>query len=500
MSLRVRLVAALGLLLAIGLGLFGFATYSVYARLQHQRLDETLQAAVPFARRVLNDDRFPGLIDGDGNGSVNNGQTTGQLSPEDPTSEQPGGDGQTSPNGPGPFDTFAVLLDSDGTVVRSRPTFSTAAPDLPDRVQTGQHFIDLSSSDGSGDWRAYTESQPDGSILLVAVPTTETDASLNRLILIEVVTGAALLALLLTGSWFVMRRELRPLETMAHTAVSISEGDLSQRVTPADDRTEVGQLGLALNTMLGGIEQSFAEQQATEDRLRQFLADASHELRTPLTSIRGFAELFRLRGDSDLVDRDTMVRRIEEESARMNVLVDDLLLLARLDQTRPAERAPVDLAVLAADACTDAVAVDPSRAITLEAPRPVIVAGDDDHLRQAIANLVSNALRHTPVGSPVEVTAGMAGGMAYVRVRDHGGGLDREALAHVFDRFWRADEARTRGGVGLGLSIVAAIADEHRGSARAANADGGGAEFTIELPVAAGRSPAPAVAPVAGAV
>jgi two-component system OmpR family sensor kinase len=266
--------------------------------------------------------------------------------------------------------------------------------------------------------------------------------------------------------------------------VSITGGDLSQRVTPADDRTEVGQLGLALNTMLGGLEQSFAEQQATEDRLRQFLADASHELRTPLTSIRGFAELFRLGGENAGVERATMVRRIEEESARMNVLVDDLLLLARVDQTRPAERNPVDLAVLAADACTDAAAVDPSRRITLEAPQPVVVAGDRDHLRQAIANLVTNALRHTPPGTPVEVRAGLSGGRALIQVCDHGEGLTDDALAHVFDRFWRADGARKAGGgVGLGLSIVSAIAEEHQGKACAANASDGGAVFTLDLPL-----------------
>jgi two-component system OmpR family sensor kinase len=191
-------------------------------------------------------------------------------------------------------------------------------------------------------------------------------------------------------------------------------------------------------------------------------------------------------GGDEVLDRDTMVRRIEEESTRMNVLVDDLLLLARLDQTRPAEREPVDLTVLAADACTDAVAVDPSRTVTLEAPRPVVVAGDSDHLRQAIANLIGNALRHTPAGSPIEVGAALADGRAVVHVRDHGDGLSAEALAHVFDRFWRADAARRRGGVGLGLSIVAAIADEHHGTATVANAPGGGPIFTISLPVAAG--------------
>jgi two-component system OmpR family sensor kinase len=170
----------------------------------------------------------------------------------------------------------------------------------------------------------------------------------------------------------------------------------------------------------------------------------------------------------------------------MNVLVDDLLLLARVDQTRTAERKPVDLAVLAADACTDAAAVDPSRRITLEAPQPVIVAGDSDHLRQAIGNLVGNALRHTKAGTPVEVSAEMGAGRAQVRVRDHGDGLSEEALAHVFDRFWRADAARVAGGgVGLGLSIVAAIAEEHQGRARAANAPDGGAVFTIDLPLGA---------------
>ena len=469
-SLRVRLVAALAALLVAGLVLFGFATYSIYARLQHQRLDESLQAAAPIAARRL--------------GADGGGGRQPQIAVQPAFGDDIGGEG--FPNRPGPADTYAVLLDADGGVVEETNTFSTAKPDLPTELRPGRHFVDLTSSDGSGEWRAYTESQPDGRFLLVAVQSSDVADSLSRLVLIEVIGGTVLIALLVGGSWFVMRRELRPLETMATTAVSITGGDLSQRVSPSDDRTEVGQLGLALNTMLGGLEQSFAEQQATEERLRQFLADASHELRTPLTSIRGFAELFRMGGGDDVLDRDTMVRRIEEESTRMNVLVDDLLLLARLDQTRPAEREPVDLAVLAADACTDAVAVDPSRTITLEAPRPVVVAGDRDHLRQAIANLVVNALRHTPAGSPVEVSASLLDGRGIVRVRDHGAGLSDDALAHVFDRFWRADDARRRGGVGLGLSIVAGIADEHQGAATAVNATGGGAEFTISLPVAAG--------------
>ena len=255
----------------------------------------------------------------------------------------------------------------------------------------------------------------------------------------------------------------------------------------------MGELGLALNTMLGDIETAFAEREATELRLRQFLADASHELRTPLTSIQGFAELFRVSGEDARVDLPTILRRIEEESARMKVLVEDLLLLARLDQTRAGERASVDLAVLAADACSDAVATDPDRAVTLDAPEPVVVAGDEAHLRQAMANLVTNAVRHTPAGSPIEVSARRHDGVAVVAVRDHGAGLDETRRRPLFDRFWQADKARAGTGAGLGLAIVSSIATEHGGRATAANAPGGGAVFTIQLPLTppALRPPAP---------
>jgi two-component system OmpR family sensor kinase len=177
-----------------------------------------------------------------------------------------------------------------------------------------------------------------------------------------------------------------------------------------------------------------------------------------------------------------ILRRIEQESARMRTLVDDLLLLARLDETRPPASEPVDLAVLAADACSDAAAVAPDRTITLDAGHPVVVRGDRDHLRQAIANMVTNALKHTPTGTPLDVAAAVTDGHAVVSVRDHGDGLDDDARAHVFDRFWQADEARAGTGAGLGLAIVAAIAGEHGGEATAANADGGGAIFSLVLP------------------
>ena len=245
---------------------------------------------------------------------------------------------------------------------------------------------------------------------------------------------------------------------MATSTRSISAGGLSQRVEPCDGRTEVGQLGLALNTMLEELESAFNERDATEQRLRQFLADRAHELRTPLTSIHGFAQLFALGTDHPELDLSVILRRIQQESARMKVLVDDLLLLARLDEPRAPEHASVDLSVLAADACSDATAIAVDRAISLDAPDPVVIACDRDHLRQALGNLVTNAVRHTPAGGPIDVSARLEDRTAVVSVRDHGSGLDAPSLAHAFDRFWRADSARAGGGSGLGLAIVRGIA------------------------------------------
>jgi len=474
MTLRFRLVLALVALVAVGLAVFGIATYTAFSRVQHQRLDDQLRASVPFVTGQLYEQVSPGS----GPPGPPGGPTAGG-----PAGGGPAGGGPIVPSG-----TYAQLRDPSGAVVATlQPWDSTKQPSLPDDLTApdqGRHVFSTGSTEGSGRWRASVSESDhhDGDAIVVAVPMDELTASLNRLVLIGSAAAVALLAALALGAWLILRRGLRPLEHMATSARSISAGDLSQRVAPADGHSEVGQLGLALNTMLGELEGAFAERDATEHRLRQFLADASHELRTPLTSIQGFAELFRVGGEKDHVDLAIIMRRIEEESARMKVLVEDLLLLARLDETRPVERAPVDLAVLAADACSDAVAADPGRAGTLDASGPVIVFGDEDHLRQAIANLVSNALAHTVAGTPIEVSAARTNGHATVVVRDHGAGLDADALHHVFDRFWRADRARVGSGSGLGLSIVAAIAQEHGGDISVANADGGGARFELTLP------------------
>jgi len=501
MTLRTRLVLALLALTTVGLTVFGVSTYTLYKRSLERQLDEDLRASArgQGARLVVTSSDFQ--IDPETCLPV--GSTTSIATPPE------FGDGGAPGQG---LDAYSELRDTIGSIVAcSLPVTTDGRPDLPDEVDTGdvgEAFLDVGSATGSGSWRVLAldaselplggptfNGSPSATVdgqVLVAVRTDGIDQSLQRLARIELGAAVVLLSVLGAGAWLVLRRGLRPLEEMADSAATITAGDLTRRVEPADDHTEVGQLGLALNTMLDGIEESFREREATEARLRQFLADASHELRTPLTSIQGFAELFRLAdqgepGDLERLDLPVMLARIEQESGRMKALVEDLLLLARLDEPRALEPEPVDLAVVAAEACTSAAALQPARRITLEAPDAVTVVGVADHLHRALTNLIANAIKHTPETSPIDVTVTGDDGRATVTVRDHGPGLDDEALAHVFDRFWQADSARVGVGSGLGLSIVAGIAAEHGGTARAANAPSGGAIFALELPVSPTR-------------
>jgi signal transduction histidine kinase len=308
-----------------------------------------------------------------------------------------------------------------------------------------------------------------------------------------------------------VRASLRPLVEIEQTARAIAAGDLTRRVPDRDPRTEVGRLGQALNSMLAQIESAFGARAASEasarrseeaarqseDRMRRFVADASHELRTPLTTIRGFAELYRQGASRDPAELDRLMRRIEDQAARMGLLVEDLLLLARLDQQRPLDRSPVDLLALAADAVNDARAVAPDRRIELvlgggdgDPGSALIVLGDGQRLRQVLANLVNNALTHTPAGSPVKVRVGGwdldgAPGAA-VEVVDHGRGLAPQQAERVFERFYRADPARSHaaGGTGLGLSIVAALVAVHGGTVQVDSVPGRGARFRVVLPLA----------------
>ncbi|WP_026909617.1 sensor histidine kinase [Patulibacter minatonensis] len=369
------------------------------------------------------------------------------------------------------------------TVARDRPG-SPGGPGNPSGRGAAGGSTGLQTSTSAGGTSAVRAALADG-FVVVAVPLTDVDDTLDRLLRTEAIVIAIALALLTGLSWVLVRIGLRPLDRMATTAGVIAAGDLDHRVQDANHKTEVGRLGLALNGMLGRLESAFAEREASEGRLRQFLSDASHELRTPLASIRGYAELFRVGAVKDPEDLKKAMGRIEDEAARMGVLVEDLLVLARLDEAPEKAHAPVDVALIAEDAAEDARAIDPARPITTAGAGEAVVRGDDGQLRQVLTNLVRNALVHTPGGTPVEVTTTTDATHVEIEVRDHGQGLPSEDPQAIFGRFWRAEGGRTRGksGAGLGLAIVAAIVDAHDGEVRAANAADGGASFVVRLPL-----------------
>ena len=348
-------------------------------------------------------------------------------------------------------------------------------------------------------YRALGGISPDGNVVVVALPLDDVHASIDKLAGVEVLATLTILGVLgLVGFW-VIHLGVRPVKQMTATATAIAAGDLSPRVPEADPGTEAGQLGRALNRMLGRIERAFDERTRSEQQLRQFLADASHELRTPVTTIRGYAELYQAGGLGTVDDLDEAMRRTGQEAVRMGRLVDDMLLLARLDQGRPLQSSPVDVAVLVADAGRDAAVVDPDRTIGIDADGPLMVRGDSDRLRQVVANLIGNALVHTPPGTPVEVTVAAApaasgvGERAVIEVVDHGPGMSEDAVAHAFERFYRADRSRSRhqGGSGLGLAIVHAIVTSHGGTVTLTSTEGEGTTARVELPLLGSDAPPP---------
>lgn len=388
-------------------------------------------------------------------------------------------------------DFVLLVLESDGEVSCSLgPDLGGAAPAF-DRVDLDgtDELVTVPSADGDSRWRARAvHDEETGQTVVLAVSLADADATVARLTRLSV--GVSVLVLLLTAAaaWLIARIGLRPLERIEETAERIAEGDLTERVPHFRRRTEVGRLSYAINGMLGQIESAFSARTTSEARLRRFISDASHELRTPVAAIRGHAELWRTRISTDL---DTIMGRIESESTRMGDLVDDMLLLARLDQSRPLEQEPVDLLSLAADAVVDAQALQPERSITLHAepsPDPPVVLGDEARLRQILANLVTNALAHTPASSPIEVDVRTRDDRVVVSVRDSGPGMPPEVLTKVFDRFYRADPGRTRshGGSGLGLAIVRSLTEAHGGTVTCASTPGQGSTFRLSLPLAAG--------------
>jgi two-component system, OmpR family, sensor kinase len=384
-----------------------------------------------------------------------------------------------------------VLCDRPGTdygeEAQSPPDLSGAFDDAISGLGPGEaEYFTADAQDGGSRYRvrAWID-RHSGMTVVLARSLADVDATLGRLLWIELLVTAAVLACLgLLGLW-VVRLSLRPLTAIGETAAAIAAGDLSRRVDRAEQRTEVGRLGLALNAMLGRIESAFNAQAASEQRLRRFVADASHELRTPLAAVRAYAELFSRGAAQRPEDLERSMRGISSESERMTVLVDDLLLLARLDEGRPLEREPVQLERVVEDAVETARTVDPDRPISL-ALEPAPVIGDQARLRQIIDNLLSNVRAHTPAGAPVDVRVATTNGSAVVAVADSGPGLTDGDAERVFRRFYRADESRSRasGGVGLGLAIVAAVAEAHGGTVAATSDHGRGATFTVTLPLA----------------
>jgi two-component system OmpR family sensor kinase len=402
-----------------------------------------------------------------------------------------------------------TLQDDAGATVGETPSklFDAPPPDLPaltpaDAADRGGHPFTVDATRGHGSWRAVAVPFASGSgTIVTAASLGDVDATVHKLSTINLLVGGAVIAGLALAAYTMVRTALRPLTKIEQTAAAIAGGDLSRRVDDDDPNTEVGRLGLALNTMLEQIETAFHARQASEatarrseQKMRRFVADASHELRTPLTSIRGFAELHRQGAVTDPAEVSRLLNRIEDEAKRMGLLVDDLLLLARLDQQRPFEHGPVDMRVLAIDAVEAARATAPDREIHLDLPMDdetdggLVVAGDEPRLRQVLSNLLDNALAYSPADAPITVLGGRTRrdgrDLAFVQVRDRGPGMIPEQAERVFERFYRTDRARSRaqGGTGLGLSIVAAITAAHGGTVELDTAPGEGATFRVLLP------------------
>ncbi|WP_270886758.1 sensor histidine kinase [Pedococcus sp. 5OH_020] len=465
LPLRVRLVSVLLLLLLLALTLTASATAALMRQDLMSRVDQDLDRAYPaVAQQALDTLRS---------------QSPNRL----------------------PSGYAVVFYPTDGSqAVEIDPTGLSSKPEVPEdlplkdpRVSSTKPFT-IGSQDGDGEWRAIAgRLRSNTATFVVAVPLQSVDHTVRRLVLVELLIGLTVLAACAAIGWYAVQRAFRPLQEIEDTAAAIAHGDLGRRIPTRTAKDEVTSLSRSLNVMLAQIEQSFAAREASEERMRQFVADASHELRTPLAAVRGYAELYRQGAVREPAEVASAMSRIEGEAGRMGGLVEDLLMLARLDDQRPLRIAPVDLVVLAADAAQDARAIDPLRPISvvgLTGPlQPTLVPGDEAKLRQLLANLVSNALNHTPQGSPVEIAVGTrsAGQQAVLEVRDRGPGVDPAKARKVFERFYRADPSRARGaggGNGLGLAIAAAIVASHSGRIGVAETLGGGATFVVELPTA----------------
>ena len=456
--LRVGLVAATLALVACGLGVSGIAVTSALRHSLVGRIDATLLDA-----------------------SRGWAQAPRRQSPPPYEGPDPG-------RPPSKFYVRGVSIDGTPfTAINDR----NAEPALPPDNDVGPNPTTLPSVNGSDiQWRAVSVRGPHG-LTTVAIDLSDVQNTLSSLVWLQFGIGVAVLLVVGLAGFAMVQRSLRPLVEVEQTAATIASGQLDRRVPERDPRTEVGRLSLALNGMLAQIQQALASSESSaekarssEERMRRFITDASHELRTPLTTIRGFAELYRQGAARDVA---MLLSRIENEAGRMGLLVDDLLLLARLDVQRPLEHNRVDLLALASDAVHDGQAMDPKRTITLEVfdgPGTPEVLGDEPRIRQVLSNLIANALQHTPASADVTVRVGTVGDDAVLEVADKGPGMSQQDASRVFERFYRTDSSRARasGGTGLGLSIVESLVRAHGGVVGVTTAPGEGCCFRVTLP------------------
>jgi two-component system, OmpR family, sensor kinase len=397
---------------------------------------------------------------------------------------------------PGANNQATMIIDASGATVlfipSGTPTHPTPPPDLANfsvadlTARAGKPFSRPAVHGSSVTYRVLVSKFGDnGDVLVLAAPITDQQETIRQLATIQLVAAVAALAVIGSLVWLFSRVGIKPIEDMIGVASAIGGGDLGARVDTDPHSTEVARLASALNAMLQQLEVAFAGKDASEARLRRFAADASHELRTPLTTIQGWADLYASGGANTPEMLSKAMDRISHETQRMSALVEDLLLLARLDEQRPLDSIPVDLRAVVAESVEDLRRIQPRRPITVDLPvGPVVVHGDEARLRQVVANLLTNIRVHTDPEVPAQITLRIQGASAQLVIADEGAGLSEADATRAFDRFYRSEDSRARssGGTGLGLAIVRTVVESHGGTITLASAPGMGVTFTISLP------------------
>ncbi len=472
LSLRLRLIAGIAFVAAVLVAVSAVVTISTRSQLIDQ-VDERLTSFSPGAR--------------EGGPIRNPAFDPSELTPPTPVdaSDRFGGLGVRL------SDIYQGIIGPDGTLVDffapnfSGDEYAPPAIDVSEIADQLPAVFTAPATDGEVIYRVRV--QRFGDVMSVTgVPINDVQATILRLIWVEVLGSLAILAALGVVGWWVIHLGIRPVKVMTETASQIAGGDLSVRVPESAPSTESGQLAVALNRMLGRIEAATVEQAASEERLRQFVSDASHELRTPVTSIRGYAELYRIGALTSDGALDDAMRRTEQEAARIGRLVDDMLTLARTDEQRPLDAKPVPMDVLLHDTAIDARATAPGRVITIEVASPgATILGDEDRLRQVLANVVANALVHTEPDVAITMRLDSTEHAVVIEIIDTGQGMTPDVAARVTERFFRADPSRSRhrGGSGLGLSFVDATVTAHGGHLTIDSAPGRGTTVRLSFPV-----------------